>query len=122
MFATTGMDTKVFRDDRGIIKDHDADAYCIACSTLEDQTILNIPDDSFNIRQFRRHDRALINNQRERIYKLEGKTVAKNRRKRMDQKEPSLHEWFMEMEKQHGRRGPAVAIPTGGYKKHPPVQ
>ena len=103
-FITSGRDTKAYRDGHGIAKDHDADAYCIACSTLEKQAILDVPKDGFHIKQFRRHDRALINNQRERIYKLDGLEVAQNRRKRMDQKGPSLHEWFLGMVKQHGRQ------------------
>ena len=104
VFATTGRDTKTYRDDHGIAKDHDADACCIACSTLEKQAILDDPERSFHIKQFRRHDRQRIKAQTERVYKLDGKLVAKNRRKRMDQKEASLHDWFHEMEKQHGRQ------------------
>lgn len=103
-FITTGMDTKAFRDDHGIAKDHDTDAYCIASSTLENQTVLDIPKDSFSICQFRRHDRQLIKSQTERAYRMDGQVVAKNRRKRMDQKEPSLHEWFQAMEGRHGRQ------------------
>lgn len=104
VFVTTGRDTKVYRDDHGIAKDHDADAYCITCSTLERQAILDIPEDSFHIRQFRRHDRQRIKSQTERTYRLDGSVIAKNRRKRMDQKESSLHDWFREMEKQYGRQ------------------
>ena len=104
IYVTTGRDTKAYRDDHGITKDHDADAYCIACSTLENQWVPDAPDDSFQIKQFRRHDRQLIKSQTERTYRLDGKTVAKNRRKRMDQKEQSLHDWFKEMEKQYGRQ------------------
>ena len=59
-FITNGWDTKRFRDDNYIEKDHDIDAYCIACSTLEGRTVLDVPESSFEIRQFRRHDRANI--------------------------------------------------------------
>ena len=48
----------------------------------------------YEIQQFRRHDRAIINNQRERTYKLDGKTVAKNRRPRFEQEEPSLQDYL----------------------------
>ena len=48
----------------------------------------------YTIKQFRRQNRAIINNQRERTYKLNGKVVAKNRNKRIEQKEDSLHEWY----------------------------
>ncbi|MBQ6855919.1 MAG: hypothetical protein IJO13_02315, partial [Lachnospiraceae bacterium] len=40
--------------------------------------------------------------QTERTYKLDGQIVARNRRKRMDQKEDSLHEWFLKTKEQHG--------------------
>ena len=59
-----------------------------------------IPDydiDTFTIKQFRRHNRQLIHRQTERTYKLDGKIVAKNRRKRIGQTENSLHEWYIEM-------------------------
>lgn len=68
-FVTTGMDTKAYRDNHSIKKDHDVDAYCIACSTLEKQIVLDIPAHSFQIRQFRRHDRQLIKAQTERTYR-----------------------------------------------------
>ena len=78
----------------------DIDAYCIAASCL------NVPPkiqtEAFEILQFRKHDRANINCQRERTYQLDGRTVAKNRKKRMDQKDNSLAEWFADMVKVHG--------------------
>ena len=102
-FITNGWDTKQFREDNHIEKGHDIDAYCIACSTLEEKMILDVPESSFKIRQFRRHDRANINRQTERAYKLDGKTVAKNRRKRTEQKGDSLAEWYEKAVEKHGR-------------------
>ena len=52
-------------------------------------------DHGYEIMQFRRHNRALIHSQRERTYKLDGTVIAKNRRKRMDQKADSLHDWYI---------------------------
>ena len=75
VFATTGRDTKAYRDDHGIAKDHDADAYCIACSTLYSQSVMDVPKNGFRLKQFRRHDRQQIKAQTERVYKLDGKTT-----------------------------------------------
>lgn len=83
------------------LKDHDIDAYCIAASILKPRTP-NISADIYEIRQFRKHNRANIHHQTERTYKLDGKTVAKNRRKRMDQKTESLQEWYEEMVEKFG--------------------
>lgn len=103
-FVTNGWDTKRFREDNHIGKDHDVDAYCIACSTLEGMVVLDIPENSFEIRQFRRHDRANIHRQTERVYKLNGVTVAKNRRKRTEQKGDSLAEWYEAAVETYGKR------------------
>ena len=98
--VTTGRNTKAFREQYSMPKDHDIDAYCIAASCM------NVPPkmqtEAFEILQFRKHDRAHINCQRERTYQLDGKTVAKNRKKRMDQKGNSLAEWFTNMVKVYG--------------------
>ena len=102
MHVTTGRDTKAFRERYSLPKDHDIDAYCIAASCM------NVPPkmqaEAFEILQFRKHDRANIHCQRERTYQLDGKTVAKNRKKRTDQKDNSLAEWFADMVKVHGIR------------------
>lgn len=100
-YATTGWETKQFRKDCALEKDHDIDAYCIAASILKPRTP-NISADIYEIRQFRKHNRANIHHQTERTYKLDGKTVAKNRRKRMDQKTESLQEWYEEMVEKFG--------------------
>ena len=49
---------------------------------------------SYRIKQFRRHNRQLIHRQTERTYKLDGTVIAKNRKKRMEQKVDSLAEWY----------------------------
>ena len=101
--ATNGWNTKQFRDDNGITKDHDTDAYCIACSVLDGQTVVDVPTVSYEIRQFRRHDRAVVSCQRERAYRVGKTKVATNRRKRTDQKTDSLAEWFEDMVLKRGR-------------------
>ena len=107
-YTVYGWETKQFREEHKIKKDHDTDAYCIACTSLEDQGRISPPhagpaaDGGYEILQFRRHDRARINRQTERTYKLGKKTVARNRHKRMDQNDDSLEEWFQDTEEAFG--------------------
>ena len=101
--VTEGYITKQFREAHGITKDHDLDAYCIACSALSDARVA-LSDTCYEIKQYRNHDRARINSQTERTYRLNGKIVAKNRRKRMDQKTPSIHEFYLEQKAKYGKK------------------
>jgi len=108
--ACTGRDTSMARQSLGYEKTkdnqmHEADAFCIAClgaglipEAAQGFTYVH------KIVQFRRHDRAIINNQRERTYRLSGEIIAKNRRPRFEQKCPSLSGWYEEQVKCHGRK------------------
>ena len=99
--VTNGWNTKEFREKHELEKDHDIDAYCIAASILKDvQPVMQT--EPYEIKQFRRHSRALINHQTERTYRYDGKIIAKNRKKRMDQKTDSLEDWVADMTKQYG--------------------
>ena len=82
---------------------HEVDAYCIALAAMGARPD-GVPEfgNTLTIKQFRRHDRSIIRAQFERTYKLDGKTVAKNRRKRTEQKDDSLAEWFEKQVKLHG--------------------
>lgn len=100
--VTNGWNTKKFREEHDLEKDHDVDAYCIACSHLEPKDP-QAETEPFEIQQFRKHNRAIIHHQTERTYKLDGVTVAKNRKKRMDQKTDSLEEWYADMITVHGK-------------------
>lgn len=91
--VTDGRSTKAFRDTYQVDKDHHLDAYCIACSTLSTDIIVNPPPNHYFLRRFRRHDRATVSRQDERRYYLNGKLVAKNRNKRMNQVTDSLTEF-----------------------------
>lgn len=92
-FATDGYSTKEFREDNNILKDHYFDAYCIACSILNNPTV-KLPDTPYQIRQFRRHDRRACNQAMlNRNYYLGGKLVATNRHKATEQKTDSLEEY-----------------------------
>ena len=57
---------------------------------------------TFQVRQYRRHDRALVKRQTERCYYLGKTKVAVNRRKRMDQKTDSLEDWYQDMRTEYG--------------------
>lgn len=91
-FVTTGYETKMTREFFDLEKLHYVDAWCIAASIVE---CFETPKfKPYIIKQFRRQNRAIINNQRERTYKLDGVVVAKNRKKRIEQKNDSLQEWY----------------------------
>ena len=90
-YVTTGMETKCLRELYGLEKDHYTDAWCIAVSALDaEPEAPEFKGSVHGIRQFRRHDRALIKSQRERTYYLDGKAVAKNRKPRFEQEGPAL--------------------------------
>lgn len=88
----TGVETHAVRDGSGLPKDHDIDALCIACIGAGITPDRRLPC-TFEIVQFRRHDRALIKCQRERTYRLDGSVVCRNRHKRFEQKGDSLEEF-----------------------------
>lgn len=113
-FVTTGYETHRIRESVGLPKkqkddgSHYMDAWCIAMSVIG--TFDMEPDFSslYHIRQFRRHDRAIIKAQKERTYYCDGKTVAKNRHARTGQVDtrnpfPSLAEYLQEHPEQRGR-------------------
>ena len=90
-----GKDTYDIREFFGIAKDHDNDAVCIAAYGAHVSEILDCVH-TYEVRQFRCHDRTRIKSQRERTYYMEDpvtgnmKTVAKNRKPRFEQSSPSL--------------------------------
>lgn len=93
VFICDGRETKYIREMAGLEKDHDIDALCIASIAT------GVPPEQpecgcYIVKQFRRHDRAKINNQPERTYKLDGQTVAKNRKPRYEQKGLALSQWY----------------------------
>ena len=112
----TGWDTSRMRNSYGFDekdKDsnpcHEKDAYCIVTYGF-----FIVPDtipsfmEVHQIQQFRRHDRALIHAQAERVYKMplgNGKCqkVAVNRKKRFEQKTDSLAEWYQQQVEHYGK-------------------
>ena len=109
VFYCTGRDTARVRTALGYQKTkenqlHEVDAWCIGLLALK-KVPEKLPDfHPHRILQFRRQDRSLIDAQVERTYKLDGKTVAKNRKKRTEQKTDSLEEWFEKQVKSFGKK------------------
>lgn len=106
----TGRDTARVRRALGYHKTkeeqyHEVDAWCIGALSL-DSIPGKAPDFTkvHTIIQFRRQDRALIQAQTYRTYKLDGETVAWNRKKRMDQKNDSLEDWYFKQVRLHGQK------------------
>lgn len=102
-YVITGYETKQFRDEHQIEKDHDLDAYCIAASVIELDEI-NFDTHCYDIRQFRRRDRRICHQENfDRIYLLGGKEVARNRHKSMMQTKDGLEEFAATNPKDIGR-------------------
>lgn len=109
LILCNGFDTAEIREKYGIPKDHDLDAYAMALWAIEhhnkkigsNKIVKEL--NSYQICQFRRHNRQNIHRQTERTYKYNGKVVAKNRRKRTGQtKCDSLHEWYIKTKHKFG--------------------
>lgn len=94
VYATDGRSTKGFRIAKNVPKEHYTDAYCIARSILDTDIEVSPPIEPFELKQFRRHDRqSCIRQMVDRKYILDGKVVATNRRKAIEQKSDSLAEF-----------------------------
>lgn len=108
IYVTTGFETAQLRNKLGLPKTHVVDAWCIAASRIDNidpSIVINVAKlRPFEIKQFRRNNRSIINNQRERTYKLNGKVVAKNRHKRFEQETDSLEDWYNKQLSLHGKK------------------
>ena len=111
VYITTGQETHKSRIEASLPqkeKDdgtHYMDAWCIAVSALGERMCSIITEAEpdlescrHDIKQYRRHERNVIQAQQERTYYLNGKAVAKNRKKRCGQADsknpmPSLKEF-----------------------------
>lgn len=101
----SSSEVKAFREAHGMDETCEMDAVCAAAVTHGVDHIVFEDEDTkpFEIRQFRNHNRARIHAQSERTYRLDGKTVAKNRKPRYGQQGPALSDWFKEVERTEGR-------------------
>ena len=111
-FVTTGKETQEIRVKYGFPKKepddgtHYMDAWCIgvaACS-LEPESAPDY-EKVYDLQQFRRHNRARIDHQKERSYYLNGELVCKNRHKRTGQsdvkKEQKAYDSLAEFRAKH---------------------
>ena len=116
-YAVKGEDTWAYRNANGLAKDHDVDAYCIAAMTFPDARCDTDMPPCYEIKQFRRHDRAIIKAQVYRSYHIGKEKVAQNRHKATEasiakdgkvtykkQGSPSLEDWYEDMKKEHGEK------------------
>ena len=93
-YVTTGYETAQTRREYGLPKSsgssgHYVDAWCIAATQADAvKGMPELDEPTTHVRQFRRHDRAIIKAQTERAYLLDGKVVAKNRHLRTGQVDP----------------------------------
>ena len=138
LYFCVGQETKLLCEYLELPKDHHYDAYTIAllgmlqkreisldevvCNkeNVENDTIIHntifdtISKETYDkielykIQQFRRHNRKIIQVQRERTYKIDKKTVAKNRKKRTGQTEPSLREWYKTSVEKIGKKATKI--------------
>lgn len=84
-------DVAMLRRKMGLAKGHAEDAIAAAMVFAGCRKVTDT-NRSVVLKKFRRHNRARIHAARDRLYKLDSKIVARNRRKRMNQKKDSLEE------------------------------
>lgn len=108
---TEGSITAALRELYGFEKTHAMDAFCIARASLDCEPNMAQDTPTFQIKQFRRHDRQATHKENlNRVYVEDGVPVAVNRHKSADQKEDSLEEFR--------QRNPEAVISTLTVKPH----
>jgi hypothetical protein len=78
------------RKELGLDKDHADDALAAAAAFCGCVGFNGSLARRLTLVKFRRHGRARVHAQRDRLYKVDGTIIARNRRKRTDQREPSF--------------------------------
>ena len=95
-----GYSTHQIRTNLGLDKIHCIDGYCI--SRVDKKTKLSLfPNQVYRRRRFKKKSNHFIHALNSRTYKLDGKVVATNRHKAMEQKKPSLEDYMLEYAKSH---------------------
>lgn len=119
-FTVTGQDTKAFRDDNDVPKDHYLDAYCIA-SIVVGNGALARGIRPYYVRQFRRHDRQACHQEMlNRKYYRDGKLVATNRHRACEQTAPALDEYVAELRENMDEAEVLSTLSKLTVKPHPP--
>ena len=101
--ATNGKTTSETRDKYGLEKDHCIDAYAISLAE-RDVTTVRPADTIYMKRRFKKKTKALISTRNQRVYKLDGKAVAYNRHKALNQKTDSLEELLVQYKGSHSAK------------------
>lgn len=83
-------DAVLKRKELGLDKDHAGDALAAAAAFCNCTAFDSSFERRLTLVKFKRHGRARVHAQRDRLYKVNGTIIARNRRKRTDQKEPSF--------------------------------
>ena len=97
---TDGKTTHDIRNALGLPKNHDIDGYCISLAN-RDVVPSFVTKVTYKRRRFKKKSNNNINALNTRVYKHNGKIVAKNRHKAMEQKEPSLEEYMSQYAEMH---------------------
>ncbi|MEE0929935.1 MAG: RRXRR domain-containing protein [Acutalibacteraceae bacterium] len=98
---TDGKETAKTRSTIGVDKTHALDGYCISLSNRDINTPKFIPDRIFEQRRYKKKSKNNIQKLNRREYWLDGKLVAINRHKAIDQKEDSLEEFLTKYRETH---------------------
>ena len=98
----TGYETKNLRTNLSLDKDHYIDAYVISIYDKEISTP-NIDSKVYQIRHFKKKSNGVIKQLGSRKYFYDGKLVATNRHKAMEQKIDSLEEYLENYSKSHSK-------------------
>lgn len=104
-----GYKTEITRKELGLDKTHYNDSYAMALMVVKHiDRIEKI--EPYIYKQYRRHNRQICDAERDRLYKSNGRIVAKNRKKKTEQKEPSLKEYREELTATVGKKEAARMI------------
>lgn len=106
LIITDGYETSKTRKTLNLPKEHCIDAYCISLAErkIPDKENISIPYVIHQQRRFKKKSNNNIIKRNQREYYYQGKLVAKNRHKAMDQKEDSLKEYMNKYTETHSKK------------------
>ena len=121
VFIVSGKDTKKYREENQLAKDHYIDAYCIASVVLGNKASKRAVT-LLKLMQYRRHDRQACHQENlKRKYFLNGKLVATNRCAAFEQTGVSLKEYREMLQDSLGEYEATKTISRLKVKDHPPI-
>jgi hypothetical protein len=104
-----GYETKIMRKSLGLGKTHYNDSYAMALMAAK-QTSKIQDITPYMFKQYRRHNRQFCDAERDRLYKKGREIAARNRKKKMEQKNPSLEDYREELITSIGKKEAARVI------------